>query len=225
MIELQETEKNKCIIIGAGSFSPDFKEPTEGDIIIAADGGLLHLQQLGLKPDILIGDFDSLGESVDASLSDEVIRLSVDKDYTDTFAAAKTGLERGYERFELFGCTGGARFDHTLANIQLLAHLIDNDCEAYIHAPDFMLTGVKNGRLIFGENAKGYVSVFSHKDYSYGVTLRGLKYPLNEAMVDSGFPIGVSNRFAEKHSSIEVKSGLLLVLHDCGFTYERKESF
>ena len=69
------------------------------------------------------------------------------------------------------------------------------------------------------------MSVFSHKDYSYGVTLRGLKYPLNEAMVDSGFPIGVSNRFAEKHSSIEVKSGLLLVLHDCGFTYERKESF
>ena len=62
----------KCIIVGAGDFTPDFKKPSAGDIVIAADGGLLHLQSLNIRPDILIGDFDSLNKKVDSSLSDEI---------------------------------------------------------------------------------------------------------------------------------------------------------
>ncbi|HOA33903.1 MAG: thiamine diphosphokinase [Clostridiales bacterium] len=222
---MTDSMDKKCIIVGAGDFTPDFKKPSAGDIVIAADGGLLHLQSLNIRPDILIGDFDSLNKKVDSSLSDEIIRLKIDKDYTDTYAAAKIGLERGFKTFELYACTGGARFDHTLSNIQLLAFLIEQGCDAYIAAPDFMLTGVKNGKLSFGKEAEGYVSVFSHTDISSGVTLKGLKYPLNNATINSRFPIGVSNRFMGTESSIEVKDGILIVSHCLGFRYSSKESF
>lgn len=110
----------KCIIIGAGDF---FGIPDEivgkSGLVIAADGGFEHCLELGITPDTVIGDFDSL-ESPPENCS--LLRLPVEKDDTDTLAAVKYGLEKGAEVFHIFGGTGG-RFDHTVANMQSLVYL------------------------------------------------------------------------------------------------------
>lgn len=87
----------------------------EGDLLIAADGGYAYLQ--GQKPDLVVGDFDSLGYVPEG---EQIIRHPVQKDDTDMLLAVREGLKRGYRKFVLYGGIGG-RLDHTIANLQVLA--------------------------------------------------------------------------------------------------------
>lgn len=91
----------------------------EGDFIIAADKGLLYLQNLGITPNLVIGDFDSLGHTPNGR---NIIVLPCEKNDTDMGAAVAEGVMRGYKNFILYGASGG-RADHTLANIQLISSL------------------------------------------------------------------------------------------------------
>ena len=101
-----------CYIVGAADFAPERFTPGEGDYIIAADAGLLHLEKLGLRPDLVLGHIPDYPD----------IEVSpVRKDDTDSMLAARRALERGCGTLLLFGCLGGRRLDHTLANIQTLA--------------------------------------------------------------------------------------------------------
>lgn len=113
----------KCVIIGAGACDTrrlrERLAVNDGDLCIAADGGMDHLSEIGLTPDIVLGDMDSL-ENEDVIRSQRadfcVKRLPAEKDDTDMLAAIKEGLAAGYRQFELYGALGG-RIDHTLANI------------------------------------------------------------------------------------------------------------
>ena len=108
-----------CYIVGAGEDCGLDFTPTAEDLVIAADGGYEKLRQASIRPDLVIGDFDSLGAAPEG---EKVITLPVVKDVTDTWAAIELGKERGYGEFWLYGCTGG-RFEHTMANVQTLAAL------------------------------------------------------------------------------------------------------
>ena len=180
----------------------------KGDIVIAADAGYKKLLNLDIVPDIVLGDFDSLG-FIPENL--EIIRHPVRKDDTDTVLAVKTGFSRGYNRFVLYGCTGG-RLDHTLANIQTLNYIAEKGGTGFICGDDFCITSLKNGKLEFKGSAKGNISVFSAKTKAQGVTIKGLLYDLDNAEIGFDFPLGVSNEFTGEESTVSVNDGVLTVI-------------
>ncbi len=198
-----------CYIVGAGECPKlDFNKKDD-DFVIAADGGCAYLERHGIMPDLIIGDFDSL-ES--APSGDNVIRLNPVKDITDMDAAVKEGVKRGYSEFCLYGACGG-RIDHTLANIQLVASLAQNKMRAYIRNGPQVITAVCNGSLCFDSSYKGYISVFAHSDKCEGVCLKGLKYPLENAVLTNSFPLGVSNEFLGIESEIIIGKGTAIMIY------------
>lgn len=191
-------------------------EPLEtGDLLVAADGGLRHVQALGLRPDVVLGDFDSLGYVPEGPA---VQRFPVEKDDTDSMLAAQLGLRRGYRRFLFYGALDGPRLDHTLANFQTLSYLTDQGGWGYLVGSTYLATTLARGSLRFGPEAGGIVSVFCLGPDAAGVCLRGLQYPLEDAVLTADYPLGVSNHFMGCTAEIAVGTGRLLVLWDrrCG---------
>lgn len=201
-------EGRVCHIIGAGDFF-GLQKINPGDLVIAADGGYRYLLEKGVKPDIIIGDFDSLGSIPRGA---NVITLPKEKNDTDMGAAANEGMCRGYLNFVLYGATGG-RVEHTLANLQLLAMLSSLGAHALIDAGETCFAAVTDDAVRFDAHDGGYVSVFSHTDVSSGVCLRGLKYELENHELKNTFSLGVSNEFCGRASEISVTHGTLIVVY------------
>ena len=198
-----------CYIVGAGECKKlDFTKK-DGDIVIAADGGYKYLQQAGIKPDIVIGDFDSLGKAPEG---EKIIRLKPEKDVTDTYAAVSEGIKCGYSRFNIYGASGG-RIEHTLANIQLIASLAEKNMQASIFDGSTVITAVTAKTLRFDSAYNGYISIFAHSDKCTGVCLRGLKYPLENAELNNLFPLGVSNEFLGVESEIVIGNGTAIIVY------------
>ena len=127
-----------CCVFCAGGFDA-LAEPLEDAFVIAADGGLKHLQQLNIPPDVIIGDFDSLGYTPkDARV------FPVEKDDTDSMLAVRHGLREGCRRFILYGSLDGPRLDHTVANLQTLLFLAHNGATGTLVGKDHLVTVVKN---------------------------------------------------------------------------------
>ncbi|MDE7197825.1 MAG: thiamine diphosphokinase [Lachnospiraceae bacterium] len=201
-----------CYVVGAGTnYGLDFCPGAE-DYVIAADAGFRYLEMQGIPADLIIGDFDSL-KSVPKHL--HTIVLPPEKDDTDMLAALREGIKAGYEKFHIYCGTGG-RIDHTLANIQTLAWLSENGMQGLLFDQESILTAVTNGRLCFEKIAGGYLSVFSHTTKAEGVYLTGLKYELENAVLTHTFPLGTSNEFIDRESSISVRQGTLIVVFPRG---------
>lgn len=198
-----------CYVIGAGDCAELNFEKNSSDFVVAADGGLRYLDACGIVPDIIIGDFDSLGEIPEGG---NIIRLKPEKDVTDMYAAVEAGIERGYSDFRIYGATGG-RLDHTLANIQLIASLAQKGMNAKIIDGSTVITSIYNSSLIFDGEYSGYISVFAHNDVCRGVSIKGLKYELDNAELSNSFPLGVSNEFIGKESAISVEKGTLIIIY------------
>jgi len=198
-----------CVIFCAGGFDRLIQPIKDQDLVIAADGGLVHLQALGRKPDVILGDFDSLGYVPEDSRV-----FPVEKDDTDAMLAVRHGLAAGCDHFLLYGTLDGPRLDHTIANFQTLQFLADRNATGYLIGTDYIATVVKNGTLRFPETATGILSVFCMGSDATGVTLTGLKYPLEKGTIHAGHPLGVSNHFLGKPAAITVEDGSLLVLFD-----------
>lgn len=195
---------NTCYIVGASPFFRAFTVD-ESDFVIAADGGQETLARLGIRPHLVVGDFDSSPAPEDVP----TVRHPVEKDDTDTALAIKEGMRRGYEHFLLYGCTGG-RADHTFANIQTLHRLAVEGCYGYLVDEGTVSTVIVNKTLHFSPKAR--VSVFSLTDESLGVTIEGLRYPLADARLTNDYPLGVSNEGNGQNAKITVKSGALYVV-------------
>ncbi len=199
-----------CYIFGAlDTDVADFK-PQESDLIIAADGGYSTLKKLNIKPDLVVGDFDSLGTVPE---NENVIKHPVKKDDTDTLLAVKIGLEKGYKTFVIYGAIGG-RLDHTVATIQTATFVAENGGIAYIYDGNYTVTAIKNSSIKFKNTPKGYVSVFTLSGVAKGVTITGLLYETNDVELTPSFPIGVSNEFIGKESEIAVKDGVLTIIFE-----------
>ena len=206
-----------CYIFGSAPVNSSNLEekPVKGDLIIAADGGYEAVKLLGLEPDVILGDFDSLdgGMLSDFPQKTEIVLLPVEKDDTDTVAAVKVGLEKGYKLFRLFGCLGGERFDHSIATLQTLGFIAENGGRGFAYDENHTVTAVKNGELTLCENEEKIFSVFALSGKCSGVSLKDVKYPLTNAELSPTFPLGVSNSIIPgKEAKISVKNGILLVV-------------
>ena len=208
----------KIIIISDGNFGdPIFfkKKIAEiGDsLIIVCDGGARHLQKLGIKPDVIIGDMDSIEPTQLASYSAQgvqIIKYPGNKDFTDTELALDYVLNWKPTAIYIWGALGG-RLDHTLANVFLLCkgqkagiktYLIDEYCEAFIVD--------KEAAFVDAEGVT--VSLFTFSPRVEGLSLSGFAYPLKDAVLTMGESLGVSNIINEAHAKISVRVGNLLVI-------------
>ena len=201
---------NTCYIIAAGECGKIEFERDESDFVICADAGYRKALKNDIKPDLVVGDFDSLGKIPQL---ENVEVHPVVKDETDTFFALCRGLERGYKSFTIFGALGG-RLDHTVANLQLLKFLCERGAQCVLISERETVTAVMNGSITFPQGETGVVSVFSLSDSSHGVTERGFKYELDNAELTSSFPLGVSNELTGEGAEISVKDGVLLIIRE-----------
>ena len=205
---MAQSSGKTCWILGGGEFDPGCPHiPEPGDLVIAADSGLALASRLGLTPDLVVGDFDSLGR---VPTGNNVVTLPVEKDVTDAAAAVGLGRERGYSRFCFVGCTGG-RPDHTFAAYQTLADLAPRGENGLLFENGFTVTAIKNGSLAFPARDGGTFAVFAVGGDARGVTLSGVYYPLDRATLTPTFPLGVSNSFIGKPVRVTVGDGTLLV--------------
>ena len=227
------SEAKTAIIAGSGDFTGrEINMPC--DLIIAADGGLSSLQQAGLRPDIIIGDFDSLGFVPDAGsfavfddtsddASDEipgkkqvtatpaVIKLPVEKDDTDMAAACALAWEQGCRTLRIYGGSGN-RPDHFLANLQLAAHYSQKGGDVRLVTPAFTVYALTDGQLTLHAEPGTTFSVFSHLDTAEGVSITGgAKYPAEQITLSNTRTLGVSNLMTGSEACISVKKGTLLV--------------
>jgi len=209
----------RCYIAGAGEFCAN-ELPGQEDYVIAADGGYAALTSHGITPDLVVGDFDSLSPDLFGAVSNHpnVIRSPAEKDETDMMLAVRQGLDLGYKTFVINGGLGG-RLDQTIANIQILTYIAEKDAHGTLLGPDSCVTAIKNNeiKLSPGKNQRGTISIFCAGDKAEGVTLKGLKYPLENAVILNTYPIGVSNEFIGIPATISVKNGTLIVIWDGGF--------
>lgn len=200
-----------CYIVGAGEFTARGLAPMEGDFIIAADGGLRPLEEMGIKPDLLIGDLDSLGNHPlpkDVPLE----KHPVEKDDTDTGIALAQGFAMGYRNFALYGCAGG-RVDHLMANFQSMARYAKLGANVRLVAPAYDAYALHNSTLKLPHRPRGTtVSIFCHGNQAEGVSIRGLYYPLNGYTLTCDHPLGVSNQHTDADAEVSVTSGTLLIL-------------
>ena len=205
-----------CHIFCAGGFEKLACPIEEGDYILAADGGLKHLQALGLQPHGILGDFDSLGFVPEGAQV-----FPVEKDDTDSMLAVRKGLALGYKRFVLYGSLDGPRLDHTIANLQTLCFLKSHGAEGFLVGISYMAAAISGQEVKFKADAEGVLSLFCFGSPAR-VTLRGLKYNLEDGCLDSSFPLGVSNHFVGQAASVQVHEGCVVALWDVenGF-YER----
>lgn len=211
---------NICYIVGAMSLTPGLRPyPAPGDYVIAADRGFDSLLAYGVNPDLAVGDFDSLGHQPNHP---NVIQLPAEKDDTDMVYAIRKGLELNYRRFILLGGVGG-RLEHTLGNLQLLDWLARHGAQGFLAGEKTVATCVRDGKTVtFPPTMTGYLSIFCNSGTAEGVSLRGLKYPLDDCALTGDFPIGVSNQFLGAPASVSARKGsLILVWEDKGDFYAK----
>ncbi|SLM33064.1 ThiN [Desulfamplus magnetovallimortis] len=216
----------KCAIIANGIINNDVKLMNivkEADIVVCADGGAKHLVRLGLFPDILMGDFDSIDKTILENCIKnrvELIQYPTSKDFSDTELSVMWAIDHGASEIILTGVTG-QRMDHTLSNVFLLKKILKNGIKGYIvddnneiyllskrcfsYAPeiskDICIKG-KPGDLL---------SIIPLSETVTGITLKGLKYPIENACMEMGTSKGISNVFTEKNAMISIKEGSVLI--------------
>lgn len=224
----------KCYIVGAGEFFGSI-HPCEEDLVIAADGGLVYLEKMGIVPDVVVGDFDSLEERQDFDTERvccaennfcsnesrffitkrgkniEVVKHPIMKDETDMYLAYEIGSSRGYKEFELYGGVGG-REDHTFANYCLLLRAKNDKNDIALIGNGVRFFVIKNEKKrVFG-NPEATVSAFAFGGIAEGVDIRGLKYEAKNVTLYPDRPLGVSNSFLSSgEGEISVERGALLV--------------
>ncbi len=210
-----------CYIFAAGEYDNILfdKAIIDSDFIIAADGGYSYLKQNNILPDLAVGDFDSL---CFIPKDVEVIQHPCEKDDTDMALAVNEGFRRGYNCFVIYGGLGG-RLDHTLANIQTLQFIAKNNGRGFLCNKDTIVTSIYNNSIKFSRNNMGTVSIFCLDKVAKGVTIKGLKYEVCDAELNSSTPLGVSNEFINKEAEITVIDGCLTIIYNnsCGVFNEQ----
>ena len=216
---------NRCVIITSyqSALLAESYEFRHDDFIICADAGYTHARAEGIRPDMVVGDFDSADYAfIEDDLkksglyeSCRIIRAAAEKDDTDTLICLKYGLDKGFCEFYVLGGLGG-RLDHTIANLQTMSHAIDAGSTIWFLDGKNRAT-LRNPGSLTVQRLEGYkISLFAFETTCEGVTIRGVKYPLTNHLLKNSFPLGVSNEFFEKKAEISHTSGKLLVIlsHD-----------
>ena len=199
----------KCIIIAAMYEGEEraFLTPEPGDLLICADRGYERAVRFGLKPDLLIGDFDSMPLQ---AFPVETVVLPRMKDDTDTQACVNEGRRRGYAEFRVGGGLGG-RLDHTVANLQTAAGCALRGESLWLCDRQNRVTVLAPGSFRLPRVEGRFLSLLALSDEVTGVTLRGTLWPLDDGMLTGRFPLGVSNEWTGEAAELRFESGILAV--------------
>src|SRR6266568_189928 len=187
----------------------------QADQIIAADSGAATALSYGCTPSIIVGDFDSLKASLQQQLQQQgsqFIQAAVEKDETDTELAIQVALQQGATAITLLGALGGARFEHTMANILLLA--------AVETVPIRVVDGPSTCWLLRGPGCAAIqgqpgdlLSLLPLTGEAVGIRTNGLYYPLRGESLRFGKPRGVSNVLTQENAEVALEAGMLLIIH------------
>ena len=197
-----------CYVFGAGDDCEVRILPGEDDLVVAADGGLRLLETQGIRPNVILGDFDSLGF---VPQEDRVQVFPVEKDETDLMLACREGLSRGYRVFRLYGGLGGARVSHTVANLQMLRWLADQGAVGTLYGTNCEVTLLRERTVHFPAEQTGFLSLFAAGDRAV-VTVRGAMYELEKGILSGRFSLGVSNEFCGRETEVTAHEGDLLLI-------------
>lgn len=200
------------------AFAREFlqKEGKEAGCVVSVDGGLEITKALGLMPNAIVGDFDTVHKEVleeyrrNPAISWDVHKP--EKDETDTELAIHTAIKLGCRCLFILGATGG-RLDHELSNIHLLKLCLDHQAEAFLYDAWNKVYLLEKGKVFGRSELYGtYVSFIPLTEQVRGITLRGFKYPLTDKNICIGEEAGlcVSNELAEEEASIRFDSGILI---------------
>ena len=207
---------SRCVIVSAGevhNYGRAISLLRKDDFFIFCDGGLDHAAGLCVKPDLIVGDFDSCDSDLFAKYEGqcEIIKLPREKDDTDTLYATKLAVERGFNDFLFLGAMGG-RFDHALANVSVLLYL-DGLGKKAVLADDFSEMQIVGKDPFYIEDKYSYFSVLTIAGGVSGVTIKNAKYPLENASLSADFQLGVSNEVLPgKTAEVSVEHGRVLVV-------------
>ena len=186
------------------------------DLIIAADGGAHHCRALGLTPDVLIGDLDSITKEVRENLSrlgTQLILYPRDKDETDLELALRFAVDHNAEEILLLGILGG-RLDQTLANLLLLSRPEWQPARLMVaDGPDFALLIRPGSPLTLRAQTGDIVSLIPLTRTVTGVSTEGLRWSLQDATLEFGSTLGISNETTQEIARVEIKTGQLLAVH------------
>lgn len=206
------------LIISGGELNPDFLktfiENKNIDNIIAVDKGLEILDKTNMMPNYIIGDFDSVSENILHEYTEKnikIVKLNPEKDYTDTHMALKLAIELNSTSVYIVGALG-RRIDHAIANIHILKEMLGNNIECKIVDENNEIQLITKGETKLQNIEYKYISLIPLTTKVDGITLSGFKYPLNNAVLEIGHSIGVSNELIGDTATIEIKSGILIMI-------------
>jgi thiamine pyrophosphokinase len=188
--------------------------PQAGDLTLAADGGADLCTAWGWPVDAVVGDMDSVDAEVRRQLEASgtpFIVSPVEKDETDLELALRLTLDRGATELIIAGALG-ARIDHTLGNLALLALPELADIPACIADGDQTIR-LTRGRLIVAGQPGDTLSLLPFGGDVHGVSVSGVHWPLHEAELPIGPSLSISNRMTASQAEVSVMQGRLLVVH------------
>lgn len=204
----------RCVIVGGASIG-DYRTVgamlRQDDYVIYCDCGLRHMDGLGAEPDLIVGDFDSYSNP---EMGTETIVLPCEKDDTDTVFAVKEAIKRGFEDFLLVGVVG-ERLDHTLGNVSILL-MLDSTGKKGTIIDDYSEIEIVSDRCekpCIIDDSYVYFSLINISGTARGVTIRGAKYPLENAEITCEYQYGVSNEVLPGSTAeVSVGEGRLLLV-------------
>lgn len=196
-------------------------------VVIAADGGARRALELDVRPDLVVGDLDSIRPATLERLSGlgvSVERAPTDKDESDTELCLRAALARGATAIRLVGALGGQRVEHSVANLLLLAHPMLDGVDAAIVAPPSVIRRVGSeaggGAITVRGTPGDQVSLFPADSTVEGVRTAGLRFPLHDEPLHTGPARGLSNELLSTEARVDVRRGRLLVIHTTPATRE-----
>lgn len=200
----------KLLIISGGEYSP-LPENFSYDMCIACDKGLAYAQKMNIRPDIILGDFDSM-DKPEGITDIPVLTYPVEKDDTDTMLAIKKALDMGYKHI-VISCALGKRLDHTLANIQSAGFVAEKGgvCEI-ISQNEYVRTLTGGESINIPKKTNHALSLFALSDKCDGLTISGAKYNVENVTVTNTFPLGCSNGWQDDEVIISLNHGILVIV-------------
>ena len=201
----------RCVIVGGAdinNYGSIREKLCKDDYVIFCDSGLKHLERLQVKPNLIVGDFDS---HENPHLDVETIVLPCEKDDTDTVFAVKEAVKRGFEEFLLIGVVG-ARLDHTLGNVSILLYLDSLGKKGSI-IDDYSEMEIVSAEPVSVCSRYSFFSLLNITGCAKGITITGAKYPLNGGEITCEYQYGISNEVLPGQTAqVSVAHGRLLLI-------------
>lgn len=201
----------RAFVFGGGEIFPEYIEERvqDGDIVVCADSGYKNALSMGVKVDVLVGDFDSLGSIPDGDF--ELVRVPAEKNSTDTQLAVDIAIERGADEIIIVSSTSG-RVDHALSAMAILEYLWTKRIPAVVVNGQNRVRFIRDSGAIIIRSQYKYFSVVTLDAVAKKVSIDGAKYPLVKKDIERGFQFAVSNEIVKNAALITVKKGSVYII-------------